>query len=103
MYIMQADDGASTDDTLHIYWTNQIEGPWHAHELNPVKIHASCSRPAGAMWVQDGCLHRVVQNCASAYGGSTVCKRVRVLIEFEEDTVPGWGGEMASVVRMAYV
>lgn len=94
MFCSHGDDGASMDDTLHIYWADQVEGPWQPHKLNPVKIDASCSRPAGTMWTEDGMLHRVVQNCSSTYGGATVCMRVRVLTldEFEEELVPGWGG-----------
>jgi len=94
MFGAHADDDASVDDTLYIYWADQLEGPWHPHSLNPVKIDAACSRPAGTMWTQDGMLHRVVQNCSSAYGGGTACMRVRVLNEheFEEEAVPDWVG-----------
>lgn len=94
MFGTHGDDDASMDDTLHIYWADQLEGPWHPHNLNPVKIDASCSRPAGTMWTQDGMLYRVVQNCSSTYGSATACMRVRVLNEnaFEEEPVPGWGG-----------
>jgi len=93
MFTTQADRGASLDDTLYIYWADQVEGPWHPHGLNPVKIDAGSSRPAGNMWVRDGVLHRVVQNCASAYGGATVCMRVSTLseTEFKEEVVSGWG------------
>ncbi len=94
MFATHGDDCASLDDTLHIYWAEQIDGPWHPHKLNPVKIDASSSRPAGSMWTADGYLHRVVQNCSTVYGGSTKCTRVRVLNEneFEEEVLPDWGG-----------
>ena len=101
MFTTQAERDASLDDTLYIYWADDLMGPWHPHALNPVKIDAGSSRPAGSMWLRDGVLHRVVQNCASTYGGATVCLRVNKLseTEFQEEIVTGWGGgEQASRV-----
>lgn len=85
-------DNASMEDTLQIYWSERIEGPWHPHALNPVKIDATCSRPAGSMRLVDGVLHRVVMDCSSTYGGSVRWMRVVRLTtdEFEEEAVPGW-------------
>ncbi|MFN0186060.1 MAG: hypothetical protein ACKVQR_19775 [Aquabacterium sp.] len=85
--------GGALDDALHIYYAPSVEGPWHAHPLNPVKVDASSSRPAGAMWVEGGVLYRVAQDCSTRYGGATVCLRVSRLTTdaFEEETVPGWG------------
>lgn len=92
MFATCGDDGAFMDDTLHVYWANRIEGPWHPHALNPVKVDASSSRPAGSMWVSDGFLHRVVQDCSSTYGGRVRCMRIVRLTpdEFEEEPVSGW-------------
>jgi hypothetical protein len=92
MFCTHGDEDASMDDTVHIYWAEHITGPWQPHQLNPVKIDAHHARPAGNMWVQDGMLHRVVQNCSTAYGGGAFCTRVRVLneSEFEEEVVRDW-------------
>jgi len=93
MFATCADDGVATmDDSLHIYFADRIEGPWVPHALNPVKIDARSSRPAGSMWVADGVLHRVVQDCSSTYGGRIQCMRVTRLTEdeFDEECVPGW-------------
>lgn len=98
MFATSADDGAtSMEDCLHVYWAATIEGPWHSHALNPVKVDAGSSRPAGAMWVANGVLHRVVQDCASTYGGSTHCMRVTRLTEdeFAEEPVAGWAPQQA--------
>ena len=93
MLATHGDDGANMNDTLHIYWADDVEGPWHAHALNPVKIDAATARPAGAMWVTDGALHRVVQDCSTVYGGAIHCMRVSRLTtrEFAEERVPEWG------------
>lgn len=92
MFATTADPGALMDDALNIYWAARIEGPWHAHAMNPVKIDARSARPAGSMWVRDDVLFRVVQDCSSTYGGSTVCMRVLKLTEYEfqEEPVPEW-------------
>ncbi|MFO1207024.1 MAG: hypothetical protein U1E63_15105 [Burkholderiales bacterium] len=93
MFATSADEGiAFMDDALHVYWAEHIEGPWHAHALNPVKIDARCARPAGSMWVEAGKVHRVAQDCSSTYGGSVRCMRVTCLTEteFEEEEVVGW-------------
>jgi hypothetical protein len=91
MFATCADHGiASVEDALHIYWADQIEGPWHPHALNPVKIDVTCSRPAGSMHVVDGELHRPVMDCSSIYGGSVRWMRVSRLTEheFEEHPAP---------------
>ncbi|MYM40142.1 glucosamine inositolphosphorylceramide transferase family protein [Duganella qianjiadongensis] len=94
MFASHGDRGASMDDTLHIYMADQLTGPWKAHSLNPVKIDARSSRPAGNMWIsRDGDLHRVTQDCSTVYGGATVCTRIVKLSEseFQEEIIEGWG------------
>lgn len=93
LFATYADEHGWMDDALYIFWADGIEGPWHAHALNPVKIDASSSRPAGSMWVKDGHLHRMVQDCTATYGSRVNCMRVTRLTvdEFEEELVGGWG------------
>jgi hypothetical protein len=94
MFCTQGDDDSSMDDTLHIYWADKLTGPWQPHTMNPVKIDARHSRPAGNMWSEGGLLHRVVQNCSTTYGYRTSCMRIVRLSEddFEEELVREWGG-----------
>jgi hypothetical protein len=70
----------------------RIEGPWTAHRGNPVKIDATNTRPAGGLWVADGRVHRVVQDCSRLYGGSTRCMRIERLDGqgFAETEVTDW-------------
>jgi len=100
MFASHGDRGASMDDTLHIYVADQLTGPWKPHSMNPVKIDARSSRPAGNMWISEsGSLHRVAQDCSTVYGGDTVCTRIVRLSEdeFEEEIVSGWGREFAQM------
>ena len=95
LFAAGADAGASLNDALHVYWAEHIEGPWHAHKLNPVKIDAGSARPAGEMWIYEGHIHRVVQDCSSAYGGRVRCMRVTRLTEdeFDEEEVADWASD----------
>ena len=74
--------GASMHDELHVYWAEDLLGPWFGHALNPVRIDARNSRPAGAVFEVDGRLMRPVQDCSAVYGGALrfmeiVCLDVR--------------------------
>jgi hypothetical protein len=76
MFAAGAAERACIYDELHLFWSDRIEGPWHPHTLNPVKIDARSSRPAGAMWVEGGVLYRVAQDCSAVYGGAVNLVRV---------------------------
>lgn len=81
MFATSSPAGGSLYDELHIHWATQIAGPWHAHPLNPVKIDARSSRPAGCMWVEQGTLYRPAQDCSSVYGGAVTIQRITRLDE----------------------
>lgn len=66
----------SSWDQLAIFHAPHPLGPWTAHQNNPVILDASCARPGGAMWVKDGTLYRVAQDCAADYGGALQLLRV---------------------------
>jgi hypothetical protein len=83
MFAASSPPGGSLYDELHIHWAPRIEGPWQAHPLNPVKIDARSSRPAGSMWVEQGTLFRPTQDCSSVYGGAVTIQRVTRLNEKE--------------------
>ena len=86
MFAAHAERDASIYDELHIFWADDLLGPWHAHELNPVKIDAGSARPAGAMFVDGDRLIRPTQDCRNRYGDGVVFQEVLVLDEqhFEE-------------------
>lgn len=74
-----AGDGGSTWDELHLYHAPDLLGPWTPHAGNPVLIDAGAARPGGEMWVRDGALWRVAQDCRARYGGGLALCRVDVL------------------------
>ncbi|MBV1701728.1 MAG: formyl transferase [Hyphomicrobiales bacterium] len=70
------DPEGSSWDQLGVFHAPDLLGPWQAHSQNPLLIDASCARPAGQMWVEDGVLWRVAQDCGTGYGRAVQLVRV---------------------------
>ncbi len=66
-------------DELHIYFADELHGPWQAHALNPVLTGVDRSRMAGAVIDEDGCLYRPSQYGAYRYGFGINLSRIEVL------------------------
>jgi len=68
--------GESQDDELHLFYADDLEGPWHAHPRNPVVSDVRGARPAGPL-IRDGSrLLRPAQDCSGRYGRAVVFKEV---------------------------
>jgi hypothetical protein len=62
-------DGAGGySDTLAIFYSSDLFGPWVPHASNPVLMDRASTRPAGNFVNINGALWRPVQDCASGYG-----------------------------------
>jgi len=75
---MPAPHGRSFDE-LHVYWAEQIEGPWHAHPLNPVVADAASARGAGRIFRSGDQLIRPAQDNSERYGGAVAFQIIRTL------------------------
>lgn len=64
---------------LHIWWADSIEGPWHPHHGNPVKIDKGSSRPAGNFFRSSAGLVRPAQDSRIGYGDAVVLNVVEKL------------------------
>ena len=64
---------------LHIWWAEDLMGPWKPHLSNPVKEDVGSSRPAGTICEHDGKLIRPAQDCSETYGGEIVLNRIEEL------------------------
>lgn len=81
-------DGGSTWDQLRLFHAPDLFGPWQPHTLNPVLVDAGAARPAGAMWIEDGTLMRVAQDCREGYGRAlAICRVDRIDSNHFEQTV----------------
>lgn len=63
-------EAETTNTNLFIYYADSMDGPWHAHPLNPVKTDVRSARPAGTPFIFEGRLYRPAQDCAKHYGSA---------------------------------
>jgi hypothetical protein len=69
MFMTIGDQRAGTsNDELHLFFADRLEGPWQPHALNPVVCDVTQARPAGRVFVEDGVLWRYAQDCSGGYG-----------------------------------
>jgi len=80
--------GTTVDSELHLYYSDALSGPWHAHQSNPVKSDPNGARPAGQPFCFKGELFRPGQNCSRSYGENIVVHRIVRLSEQEFVEVP---------------
>lgn len=60
---------ARRHDTLELYSSNELMGPWRPHPMNPIVAgNPSAARPAGRVIVDDGKVIRYAQSCVPEYG-----------------------------------
>ena len=79
--------GDTLNSDLHIYFADNLLGPYTPHKENPVKRQLNGSRPAGNFIEVDGAIYRPTQNCSNYYGESLTINRVTTLTssKFEEE------------------
>lgn len=88
-YLFGTDHVLGPNHRLNIFWSDNLEGPWCPHLLNPVKIDVRSSRPAGTPFWVDGVLYRPAQDCSTGYGSAIVINQIDVLTptQFAEHAV----------------
>jgi hypothetical protein len=89
MFSAVSEFGGSSHDTLSIFYSERLEGPWRPHAGNPVKLGPGCSRPAGPLLSWNGRLFRPTQDCTHTYGGGLVWCEIKRLTpdSFSEEPV----------------
>jgi hypothetical protein len=97
MFAAIAHRGGSSQDELGIFYSEHLEGPWRAHELNPVKSDCRSSRPAGQFVIYGDRLLRPAQDCESNYGSGLVWLEIEELTtdQFKEREIARWPGSAA--------
>ena len=91
-------DGGSTMDDLHLFYAENIRGPWKPHPQNPIQSDIRKSRPAGGLFRVGERLYRPAQNASISYGRSITINEVETLstTHYREKTVvelePEWIG-----------
>ena len=100
MFAVTRDGVGGYSDTLGIWSSKDLFGPWRPHCGNPVLVDDRTARPAGNMVRRNGQLYRPVQDCRRAYGAALNFMRVTRLDQdgFEQElegtltSGPAWPG-----------
>jgi hypothetical protein len=89
MFSAVSEFGGSSHDSLSIFFSPRLEGPWWPHRGNPVKLDPGSSRPAGPLLAWNGRLLRPTQDCTLTYGGGVAWCEIRRLepTAFREERV----------------
>ncbi len=74
-------DGGSSWDTLSLWYSKNLKGPWQPHKLNPVLVDARTARPGGKIISKNGRIIRPAQNCVNGYGTGLILKEITILDE----------------------
>jgi hypothetical protein len=101
LFATVSEPGASIWDTLHLWTSERLVGPWEPHPGNPVLIDASSARPAGIPFLHGGRWIRPAQDCSQIYGGGLAfCAIDRLdLMNFSQSTVARLGPPVGSKAR----
>ncbi|MGH3051261.1 MAG: glucosamine inositolphosphorylceramide transferase family protein, partial [Gaiellaceae bacterium] len=67
--------GADIDE-LHLFWADDLRGPYRPHPQNPVVSDASRARPAGRVFTDAGRLIRPSQDGSRGYGSAIVLNEI---------------------------
>ncbi len=74
--------GKDSFNKLHIFFSDNLLGPYRNHNQNPVKNAFDGSRPAGSFLLIGDAIYRPAQNCKKLYGESITINKVNELNEF---------------------
>ena len=78
---------------LHVFYSDDLAGPYLPHAANPVKIDPRSAGCAGTPFDVNGTLYRPSQDCSRTYGGRIVINKV---VELAPDT---FREEVAAIVE----
>lgn len=75
--------------SLHLWYADDLRGPWRPHSANPVKMDVRSARSAGNPFVHADVLYRPAQDCSDGYGRRVIINAIDTLTphEFREHPV----------------
>jgi len=79
MFVTIQHDGNSVNDELHLFHAPGPFEEWTSHPLNPVRLDVRATRPAGAIFRDNGKLLRPAQDCSGRYGRAISIQEVRCM------------------------
>ena len=88
-WMMCTSQDEGPNDTLFIWHSAELHGPWRPHAANPIRIGRNGARPAGTPFVHRGALYRPAMDSTKTYGRRIVILQITDLTptEFREEAV----------------
>lgn len=103
-------NGASPSEELFLFYSERLlGGAWKPHPANPIVSDVSRSRPAGAIFRENGRLYRPAQDCSIRYGYGVTVHEITTLSEacYEEVETerikPAWDKSVLATHTLAYI
>jgi hypothetical protein len=97
MFVNIQEEGVPVNwDELHLYYSDNLFGPWKPHARNPIVSDVRSARPAGRLFRRNKALFRPGQDSSRRYGYATTISRITKLStsEYNEEKVlevlPQW-------------
>lgn len=72
LFVTRDGGGPCSDNNLHVFWSESLEGPYQPHPANPVRSGLFGSRMAGPIHEHEGRLIRPAQDGRTGYGAGLV-------------------------------
>jgi hypothetical protein len=69
------------NQNLHLWYADNVSGPWHWHPANPISTDPATARSGGTPFEFDGALYRPAQDCSATYGGALNLMEITTLNE----------------------
>jgi hypothetical protein len=76
------------DYKMHLFFSDNLLGPYKAHKNNPIKCGLNGTRAAGNFTEVDGVIYRPAQNCNNGYGESITIYKLTELNENNVSETP---------------
>jgi len=77
MFVNIQEEGVGVNwDELHLYYAENLFGPWKPHARNPIVSDVCCARPAGRLFWSDNILYRPSQDSSLRYGYATTISKI---------------------------
>ena len=70
---------------LHLYWSDNIDGPFIEHVQSPLIVSDKYGRNGGSLLEWDGELYRFAQDCDGEYGKNISLFKIKALSRYEYD------------------
>jgi hypothetical protein len=110
MFVNLEEEGVAVNwDELHLYYAENLLGPWKPHARNPIVSDVRSARPAGRLFWSNNVLYRPSQDSSLRYGYATTINKITELspVAYNETEVvkilPDWDDNIIGVHTLNFL